>query len=1064
MIKRAASVFCTLGLLIFLSAPALAQTGTISGTVVDAATGNPLPGVNVVVVGTQQGATTNVQGEYNILNVSPGTYDVRASFVGFTPVVQEGVNVNIDLTTQVNFEMQEETVGLEEITVQASEPIVKKDISANVANLSAEDIRNVPVASVEGVIGMQAGVRGLSVRGGGLDELSFRVDGMSMTDARDNEPFTGISYTSVEEVQVQTGGFNAEYGNVRSGLINVVTKEGPRDHYSVDVLTRYSPVQARNFGPAPDEPENYWMRPYLDDPDIPNDEDPAFVGTENSMWDEYTQRQYPQFEGWNDVSQKFNDDDDPTNDLSPQQLEELFQWYRRKDVRVDAPDYEIDGSFGGPVPVVSDALGDLRFMASYRQTQSAYPVPQARESYTDRTGQLKVTSNIASRMKLEFQGMYATQKGMNANTHGFTDMYKGGTRMLYDIGGDFDLWGNTQWSLTDIERSMMGLELTHTLSSSTFYEVKVQRNASDYWTRPGRYRDFSTINQIGPMELDERPFGFDSTLTTSPTGMWFGGNTSEGRDQSWSRMWSGEADVTSQVASFSQLKAGIDFLYTIHRSNHRNVNALFWQGGQNAEYVWKRYPRQGAAYVQNKFEFEGMVANVGLRLDYFHAGGQWYAHSPFDLGFSAVTPNPDASIEKEATEAQWALSPRLGVSFPVTEKSKFYFNYGHFRQMLNPNEIYMTRQIFSGAVNQIGNPSHPMPKTISYELGYEHSLFDMFLLRLTGYYKDISEQPRYVGFHGLAGLVNYSKALPYNYEDVRGFEVTLRKNAGRWVRGFANFTYMARKAGDFGLGQYYENPVEQREYERTSNENYQERPIPDPYARLNLEFLVPQEFGPAVAGFHPLGNWRINWFGTWDSGNVFTWVGPGGASVPGIQNNTRWSADYNLDLRLGRNVDVGIGEVQFFTDITNILNLRNCCGAGFQGNTDYDDYMSSLHLPEETFDGIESLSYRYIPGSDEPGDFRDPDKPFVPIEVISSTGEVYDPSTRALYFVQTDQENPGEGQYMRYIPTEGTFQKADSEYVDQVLENKQYIDNPNDRAFTFLNPRRVRFGLRITLD
>lgn len=1052
LLRFVASVF----VVVLLAATAsYAQTGTISGTVTDAATGNPLPGVNVVMEGTTQGATTDAEGSYAIINVSPGSYTVRATFVGYADQVTENVDVNINLTTTINIQMQEKTVGLDEVVVSSTEPVVKPDISANVANLNAESIENMPVTSVEGVIGLQAGVRGMSVRGGGLSELSFNVDGMSMTDGRTNQPFTGISYTAIDEVQVQTGGFNAEYGNVRSGLINVVTKEGPRDHYTVDILTRYSPPQSYSFGLSPDDPENYWMRPYLDDPEVPNDQDPAFVGTNNSAWDKYTQRQYPDFEGWNDISQKYNDDDKPENDLSPKQLEDLFKWYRRKDVSIKAPNYVFDGSFGGPVPVVSDALGDLRFFASYRQTQKAFAVPQARDASRDRMGQLKITANISPAMKLQLQGMSATQRTINSSSQGWPNMFTGGGGMAYSIGGGPGLWGNHRWSLMDVSRSLVGAKFTHTLSSNTFYTATVQRTASNYWTRPGRQRDEETVqHQIGPMELDEAPFGWDFDLNTTPTGMWLGGYWGESRDSSWSRRWNGEFDVTSQLSSFSQLKAGLDFIYTVHRSNHREVDALFWQGGQNAKFVWKRYPRQGAAYVQNKFEFQGMVANVGLRADYFHAGGAWYNHSPFDRGLSSVTPHPDESLEKKPINAKWAVSPRLGVSYPVTTNSKFFFNYGHFRQMLDPNRIYMVEEIFSGAIKQIGNPEHPMPQTISYELGYEQNLFNQFLLRLTGYYKDISEQPRTVGFHDISGLVYYRKALPYNYEDVRGFEVTLRKNTGRWVRGFANFTFMARKAGNFGFAEQYENPVDQREHERTSNAHYQHRPVPDPYARVNLEFLVPRELGPEVAGVYPLGDWRINWLGSWSSGDVFTWSGA--AAVPGIRNNVRWVSDYNLDLRLSKNFTIGGADAQFFADISNLFNIKELNRWGsFQGNTDWQDYMESLHLSEEVFSEIEGTPYPMIAGNDRPGDYRKEGVAFVPIEVTDEVSSINEPHARPLYY-----ENAND-RYMVY--RSGSWQPADKEQVNQVLEDKAYIDMPNDRAYRFMHPRRVQFGLRLGL-
>jgi hypothetical protein len=115
-------------------------------------------------------------------------------------------------TEELTVLLQEQTQQLQEVTVQATDPVVKPDVSANVANIDPQEFENMPVAGVSEVVSLQAGIEpGMSVRGGGLSELSFVVDGMSMRTGRNNNPFTNISYTSVSEMQVQTGGFAAEY-------------------------------------------------------------------------------------------------------------------------------------------------------------------------------------------------------------------------------------------------------------------------------------------------------------------------------------------------------------------------------------------------------------------------------------------------------------------------------------------------------------------------------------------------------------------------------------------------------------------------------------------------------------------------------------------------------------------------------------------------------------------------------------------------------------------------------------------------------------------------------------
>ena len=418
-----------LGALLLMLIPVtgvMAQAGKISGTVRDAASGEALPGVNVIIDGTTQGAVTDLNGFYTILNVRPGTYALRISFVGYAVQVINEVRVNTNLTTGVDVNLQESTVGLEEMVVTAERPIVQRDVSASVANISAEEIENLPATDVERVVGLQAGFeRGLVIRGEGGDQVQFQVDGQNMASGRDNAGFTSVSYTAVQTVEVQTGGFNAEYGNVRSGLVNVVTKDPSRDRYTVDIIGRLSPSSSKAmdgvdiFGDDVSGYEgrngngifqSYHLRP-LFDPAV------AFEGTSNGAWEDWMVSEYDEFEGWNSLADSYNETNG-TN-VTPQQLQQVhLDHYMRKSLEVDVPDYELDATITGPVPGISRYLGDLRFVASYRQTQSAYAIPQARNSFDEQVFQGKLISNIAPGMKLEVNTMYATQDGINRAENG----------------------------------------------------------------------------------------------------------------------------------------------------------------------------------------------------------------------------------------------------------------------------------------------------------------------------------------------------------------------------------------------------------------------------------------------------------------------------------------------------------------------------------------------------------------------------------------------------------------------------------------------------------------------
>lgn len=252
-------------------------TGKLTGKIIDKSTGEPLPFVNVLIEGTMLGAATDLNGNYVILNIPPGKYKVKARYVGYRTVVVENVIISIDLTTRQNFQLSPETIKLKEIVVNGSKELIRKDVTATEARVTASEIAKLPVASLSGVIQLQAGVTtgaggDFHIRGGRSSEISYWVNGISITDAYDHSNGLEIDNNSVQELQVISGTFNAEYGQAMSGIINTVTKEGGQSYkgfmqiYSGGHLSNFTevfphinhfdPVQNYNFeanvgGPIP---------------------------------------------------------------------------------------------------------------------------------------------------------------------------------------------------------------------------------------------------------------------------------------------------------------------------------------------------------------------------------------------------------------------------------------------------------------------------------------------------------------------------------------------------------------------------------------------------------------------------------------------------------------------------------------------------------------------------------------------------------------------------------------------------------------------------------------------
>ncbi|HIB05750.1 MAG TPA: TonB-dependent receptor, partial [Candidatus Marinimicrobia bacterium] len=204
-------------------------TGKLSGKVTSKETGEPLIGANVMVDGTPLGAATDLDGNYFILQVPPGTYSVRFTMIGYQTLVMNDVRVRLDLTTTIDGALNESVVGLEEVVVQAERPMIQTDVTYSQANISSEEFEMLPVEEFEDVLSLQAGVvvtgGEIHVRGGRGGEISYMVDGITVTDPYNSGIAVEIENNAIQELQFISGTFNAEYGQAMSAIVNIVTKD-----------------------------------------------------------------------------------------------------------------------------------------------------------------------------------------------------------------------------------------------------------------------------------------------------------------------------------------------------------------------------------------------------------------------------------------------------------------------------------------------------------------------------------------------------------------------------------------------------------------------------------------------------------------------------------------------------------------------------------------------------------------------------------------------------------------------------------------------------------------------
>lgn len=952
-----------------------ASTGKIAGTVTDAETGEVLVGVNLVLVSQGIGAASDLEGHFTILNVRPGTHVLRASIIGYQQVEITGIDVVIGLTSDINVTMSTEVLGGETVTVVSQRPLVKKDLSGSQMNMDAGSIEPLPVSSVSEVLGMNAGMDAFEIRGGSRYQTAVIMDGFVMTDNRSSAPVTTISLSSVEEIQVQMGGYNAEYGNIRSGIVNVITAEGRSDGYHGSVYYQNSPAAPKHFGMSPYDPNSYFMRPYLDD-------DVAWEGTSNGAWDLYTRSQYPNFVGWNTYY-------DPETGVTAAGAQREWMFRHRRTGEITKPDQTLDLGIGGPLPVFSD----VRFYLSHRSEEEMFLVPLSRDSYTAHVTRLKLNYDISGQQKLMASVLRSAEHSINP--YNWTTVPEGdltrGTYSVANLVSSAVLFTPDYFTPYSVYRTHYNLSYNHMLSNSSYYELILQHAQTRYRTYEPDPRDTTLVEIFTGYEVTEAPYGYDASE-------WM----SIGRDTSRSSETVLKGDYTNQINTRNQVKTGFQLtLQDMQVRSYMESNKDTWSRAMNYDVS----PYRFSVYLQDKVEFEGFIANLGLRGELSQSNTNVYILDPYDelfkQGLGALL---EELAETEPAKPSFTLSPRLGISHPITDVSKLYFNYGHFYSEARSTYRFRLQRESNGLVTDIGNPELNQEKTVSYELGFSQGIGQSYLLDIAAYYKDITNQPGWVVYRSANGTVNYQKAESNNYQDIRGIEFTLNKRAGRFLSGFINYTYMVKTSGYFGLLEYYQDPQAQREYELSTI--FDSKPRPQPFARGALTFAPPNNTLPFGLG----DGLTASLFGEYKYGSTIT------VTEQNQPYYIKWKSQYLFDARVSKEFDLQSRTLEVFCDVDNVFNTKYLSSTGFSDVYDYQDYLSSLRMPFK--EGIEK-------GEDEVGTYREWDVEYDPLVANPDN----DPEIAAAN--------------------------------ERRIETRSYIDMPDIQSLTFLNPRKFTLGIKV---
>jgi len=876
----------------------LASGGKIAGKVVDAESGVPLPGVNIVLVGYEMGSASDMEGDFFILNIPPGIYDLRATMVGYKPTILQGLQISVNHTTSVEFELEPTVVEVgEDIIVIAEKPLVEKDQTSTRHFVSAKEIATRPAEQLMQILttlpGIDQNAGGeLVVRRGSLDQVAFLIDGIRARNPLDFEPYTNINLTSIQELEIITGGFNAEYGEARSGVFNIITKDGT-DKLEFYAEGRWTPPGLQHWGTA-------------------------FYDYSTTRYWENTHARHLQW--WIDNPDQWVDmqgipGNDPNTSWTP---EEAYSDYMRTHQPLndytDRSIYQTEISLGGPTPI-----NNMYFFFSGKfRTQP----PVTGNSFRNKGTWLDGTGKLTYRFSKDFKFMFSTFFGeANSNPgmeymktdwvhgHGLENKYA-----YYDFDGypESNINGQT-------------LQFTHVLSANTFYEIKL--------SRVYRYRSTSTFpgDEWGWDEgvpqsdrlraVDENgnpvPGGYSNLIGLHTTGYFYRG---EDRNLDWTL----SSDYISQINKSWQLKAGGDFTYyTLDRFQEAKAFSAIEDKVYN--------PYEGNVYAQSKLEFEGLIINVGLRYDFYNPNDRKYIDifDPLDI-YAASKEGRDPSPLTIETETFGQLSPRVGISHPISENTVLHFSYGHFFQraafgnygegtggdasnlqvtgilntyIANPNEQFP-------APYNLGNRDLKPRKTVAYELGIEHNIGGI-VFDVTAYYKDITNTIRSITVLTRSGG-RYLTTGNGDYGDAKGIEFSIRKPLSGLWGGYLNYSWSTGIAGRSGDPDVIAPPESNLQISRIQDVG--DYILYDPSRlKFGFTFLVPQDFsflGGIFSNLQIALDYQVYYPHERIASHVFSESG---------RQYIR-TADKNADLRIRKEFDFGFIKPSIFIEVRNLFN------------------------------------------------------------------------------------------------------------------------------------------------
>ena len=685
-------------ILLFSAELVFCQTsGKLSGRVTDK-DGNPLTGANIIVEGTGAGAAADVDGYYSIINIRAGSYSVRFRYLGFQSKLVEKVRISADQTTKLDAQLESETIQKNEVIVVATRPIVEFNQTSSVSSINKDDIKNLPVQSLNDIVNLQAGVVDGHFRGGRIGEVQYQVDGVTVNNPYNNSSSIQLDRSVLQEVQVISGTFDAKYGQAMSGVVNAVLQTGSQkfDWYG-EVFTGGFYTTDESRYPHNDKIKPFTIQNYqatISGP-VPLPATTFFISGRRYLNDGYLfgQRRFMPADVNNFEKKQFNPSGD--NALVPMQTNK--EW----------------------------------------------------------STQFKLTNQTLSNIQISYQASINNSKRTN-----------------YDYAYRFNPEGiktNETYSLTH------GIGFTHTLSEKMFYKINIRQNLFDY--KDFKYEDLFDARylQAGTPKGDAN---YEDGAIVQGVDL--------GRFKQKTNSLVLKGDFTWQATRSDFLEAGFESQISemlfgnpgyIQMTNVDGVEILMPRLDVPKQPGIKTYfPKQIAAYLQDRIEWGDLVVRAGARLEYFDANSE----IPGDLQNPANTISGAPTAPPKKTSIKLALAPRLGFSFPLTSSSSIYFSYGHFYQMPGLGLLYsnadysLLNELQAGGIDYgvMGNPDLKPEVTVQYEFGLKQAFNQNIGAELSFFYKDIRNLLG-VEFVDTYTAASYGRFTNIDFGSVSGFTLSL---------------------------------------------------------------------------------------------------------------------------------------------------------------------------------------------------------------------------------------------------------------------------------------------------